>query len=840
MDFSVFDKMQNPVVVVSNDFIILFVNRSFELKFLLSSSDQNRHLNEIFTESLNQKAYQFCNQVIRDQSSGHAEWHFSGQVATSQVYTMDGGFVIIFSPLRCDEAKPMGSDYGKGIRMMSKEGEADLFYETAIRMNRSLSLKGIYDELHDAISKLMDCDGFFVSEYDSSTKELSCRYARQEGLAIDETVFPRIPLDASGGGTQSIAVRTGQSQLINDYQQRRQKVKVHYYYDPKHDQGLISEDVPRDKPTTQSAVIVPIKLGKIVIGVLQVFSYRLNGYTNEDLHKVEALTAFAAGVTRNALLFETIRKEIRRRHQIQMDLADSRERLQSIVETLPCLLVICDRNGNIIYQSPNCEHFAGPQKRCAHGEIVWWIHPDDKERVRAVFLDALAKEKEHLGFEYKAVNRNGQSWYASSSWKALWGPENTFNGFVIQTNDVSQHHKLEAALRRRNLELDVLLQSTQSMATSLHLEDVMQMILERVRHMLSAAVCSVWLVSEETSEIVCHQVTGPQEDLVKGWRLQPGEGLVGWVIQNCENLYVKDVTLDDRHYTLIDNQTGFNVRSIVTVCIQTKDRPIGAIQVLDSRVDAFDKRAINLLESLAATAAITIENARLYRQAIWDAETKTILLQEMNHRVKNNISGIIGMLYTALRYLSPEEKVICERVIGDIVNRLQSLAAVHSLLSDMKWQPVLLSDLTMQIFKSTKQILQANNDVFVSINPSEIRVTAEQARNVSLVINEIVINTLKHGTKLNGKTKIDVNIRREDRKVIFRFQDNGPGFSESVLNGFSDHQGFTLIKQIIKRSMKGTVDFKNDDGAVIEIKFPECAKRSVLDESWNTSFLGGR
>ncbi|MCK4471612.1 MAG: PAS domain S-box protein, partial [Anaerolineae bacterium] len=112
---------------------------------------------------------------------------------------------------------------------------------------------------------------------------------------------------------------------------------------------------------------------------------------------------------------------------------------------------------------------------------------------------------------------------------------------------------------------------------------------------------------------------------------------------------------------------------------------IGVLQVVDTQVDRFQPTDLRLAESLATTAAIAIENARLYEQARQDAETKSVLLDEINHRVKNNLSAIIGLLYTERRYADMDSQATYQSVIQNLVNRVRGLATVHSLLSASGW-----------------------------------------------------------------------------------------------------------------------------------------------------------
>ncbi|MFQ5577393.1 MAG: GAF domain-containing protein, partial [Anaerolineae bacterium] len=266
-------------------------------------------------------------------------------------------------------------------------------------------------------------------------------------------------------------------------------------------------------------------------------------------------------------------------------------------------------------------------------------------------------------------------------------------------------------------------------------------MLEEVRRLLGAVASSVWLVDRDTGELVCHQTIGTGDSVVRGWRLAPGQGLAGWVLQHRQNLIVPDARTDARHFKGVDEQVGTEMRSILIARLQVKGETIGLIYVVDQPANRFKPADMLLVESLAATAAMAVENARLYRQAQHDAETRAVLLNEVNHRVKNNLAAIIGLLYVEKQHAQEENLAAHQTILDDMIHRIQGLAAVHGLLSARKWTPLPLSDLTAHIIRSMVKLFPTPREVSVAVAPSPTRVMPKQANSLALVINELVTNT---------------------------------------------------------------------------------------------------
>jgi PAS domain S-box-containing protein len=220
----------------------------------------------------------------------------------------------------------------------------------------------------------------------------------------------------------------------------------------------------------------------------------------------------------------------------------------------------------------------------------------------------------------ESQRREAQIWQRGDRWfRAIVDPmldgEGYLIGFVYVLEEITERKRTEQALRRRNRELSLLNQAGRTLNSSLELEEVLGAVLEEVRGLLDVVGCSAWLQDAETDDLVCRQVTGPRSDVARGWRLEPGAGIVGWVVDRGESLIVPDAERDERHFKGVDEETGLPIRSILSVPLQVKGSVIGALQAVDTEAGRFDSRDRRLLEALAASAAIAIQNARLYEQA---------------------------------------------------------------------------------------------------------------------------------------------------------------------------------------------------------------------------------
>ncbi|MCB0226990.1 MAG: GAF domain-containing protein, partial [Anaerolineae bacterium] len=181
--------------------------------------------------------------------------------------------------------------------------------------------------------------------------------------------------------------------------------------------------------------------------------------------------------------------------------------------------------------------------------------------------------------------------------------------------EILERKQAEQALQHHNQQLMLLNKASQTFISTLDLDQVLTALLQEVRYLLNVTAGSVWLTDFDTEEVFCRQATNPQIESVRQRRLLPGQGIVGWVVQHGKSVIVSDTRTDRRHYKGVDEQIGIEMRSILSVPLRVKQRVIGVLQVVDTQPDRFTANDLALLEPLAVTAAIAVENARLFEQA---------------------------------------------------------------------------------------------------------------------------------------------------------------------------------------------------------------------------------
>ncbi|MEK7277267.1 MAG: HD domain-containing phosphohydrolase [Chloroflexota bacterium] len=182
---------------------------------------------------------------------------------------------------------------------------------------------------------------------------------------------------------------------------------------------------------------------------------------------------------------------------------------------------------------------------------------------------------------------------------------------------VSVHNAQLYERERRRREQNELHQRVSSLLhETLDLDRLLHQVFEQVKSLLHAEGASVWLVDERLGVVVCHIATGAKADQLRQMAVPLGQGIVGAAVAQAETIFVADARSDPRVYRSVDTATGFVTRSLLTVPLLHQGRCLGAIQVVNKHEEDgnFTKGDQDLLEQLADSAALAIENAQLYAQ----------------------------------------------------------------------------------------------------------------------------------------------------------------------------------------------------------------------------------
>ncbi len=218
-----------------------------------------------------------------------------------------------------------------------------------------------------------------------------------------------------------------------------------------------------------------------------------------------------------------------------------------------------------------------------------------------------------------------------------------------------------------------------------------------------------------------------------------------------------------------------------------------------------------------------------------EIRVKNAMIQEVHHRVKNNLQTIAGLLRMQSRRVKSEE---AKQVLDETLNRILSIAVIHEFLSSENTNAINIKEISQRILAQFRQgMLSPDKDIQLELSGEVVYLPARQATACSLIINELVQNALEHGFEQKQNGFIRVNLADEGDQVIIVVVDNGDGLPATFQMDRPDSLGLNIVKILVEEDLKGQIDFKNGAGVTVTITFPKTLFKG--EEGWPDKHSAG-
>lgn len=211
------------------------------------------------------------------------------------------------------------------------------------------------------------------------------------------------------------------------------------------------------------------------------------------------------------------------------------------------------------------------------------------------------------------------------------------------------------------------------------------------------------------------------------------------------------------------------------------------------------------------------ERTKLLAQLEKSLDEKNTIIREMNHRIKNNLMIISNMIdFNIMDSIEDHER----NVLKDIQSRITTIGSLHELLYfGEKYDMFPLQGYVHKLIEAFSKSVESL-DITFELNVEDIKVHANTAIPIGMIINEFITNSVKYAFKSSGNPSIKIDISRSDCVIKLVMSDNGSGFPpgyEIKSGGFGSQIMNALVKQL-----KGEVSVSSADGAMVTIFFPCC------------------
>lgn len=230
-------------------------------------------------------------------------------------------------------------------------------------------------------------------------------------------------------------------------------------------------------------------------------------------------------------------------------------------------------------------------------------------------------------------------------------------------------------------------------------------------------------------------------------------------------------------------------------------------EAFDSMLDTLEDHLKNLDQKVEERTLALEESLK----------TKEMLLKEIHHRVKNNLSLTINFIKLQ-RYKIDNPQI--QAVLGDIENRIYTMALLHTKLYESKnLDSIDMKKYIEELVFDIAHSYPLSHKIILHVNVEKITLAIDDALPCGLIINECVTNAIKHAFGEEGGV-IEVSLVEESGHMVLCISDNGKGFSPQMPSlKEAKTLGLQLIHTIVTKQLFGTIVSHSEKGLRWEIAF---------------------
>ncbi len=319
--------------------------------------------------------------------------------------------------------------------------------------------------------------------------------------------------------------------------------------------------------------------------------------------------------------------------------------------------------------------------------------------------------------------------------------------------------------------------------------------------------------------------------------------IVHYVARTQENVVLDDAT--QKGYFANDTYiVKHRPKSVLCLPLINQGK-LTAILYLENNLmtDTFTPARLEVLRLLSSQISVSIENSLLYnnleqivaerteelKQEIIERKKaeeqikaslneKEILLQEIHHRVKNNMTVVSSLLKL---HGNSEEDERVKIALKESQSRIYAMSAVHEILYSS--ENLADIDLKSYLSKISGTLIQTYSlkpgQVKFNIDGDNIKLNLEKASPLGLTMNELISNSLKYAFPDDKPGEITVTINQLDDKLELTIMDNGIGIPDNLDWKNPSTLGLKLVRALVENQLDGSLEMESNNGTKFIIKF---------------------
>jgi two-component sensor histidine kinase len=369
---------------------------------------------------------------------------------------------------------------------------------------------------------------------------------------------------------------------------------------------------------------------------------------------------------------------------------------------------------------------------------------------------------------------------------------------AISIENARLYSRTDARLRRKVAELGTLQRVSRTVASSLDLAHVLRSIAEAAVELVNAEAAAIFRLARPGAD------DGRNPSPTVEYRVGHSRQVVD--VESRDEFVMEVIESGAAQAMEMEYLDGGG--RLYCLPLRSAREHLGALCLRLASGTELTEDELGLLQAFTDSASIAIENAELYQDARHGLETASTLLQEMHHRVRNNLQTVAALLSIQLRQLADEPGAVHLReAIGSDERRLggATIDAIARLVAE----------------EAHSTLIPPGLRVRFEIPKSDIEVPSKQATVLALLTNELVSNAVTHGFRGRTRGRVSIRAQREGNLVRLDVANDG----QRIPEGFDPHEsrglGMRIVQRLVSSDLRGEFAIQSsNDGTVASITFP--------------------
>ncbi len=540
---------------------------------------------------------------------------------------------------------------------------------------------------------------------------------------------------------------------------------------------------------------------------------------------------------------------------------EERRRLQVILDTLPVGVVLADKEGRMVETNKLFDEIwrgRAPMTKGVEDYDVyqgWWagsgapLRGEDWPLARAIRYGEVS-----YGEVVDIQRFDGTRGTILNSAAPIRDKHGNITGALVVVQDITARKQLEETLEQRNRDLNTLNLVGQKLAATLDLHVLLQQLLGAVTELTDADKSCVWLRDELSEDrLICRAASDKSLlDTLAEIRPRQGEGIAGWVADQGESIIISQVSGDTRFSPETDVWPDYPLNSVLAVPLRFQDRVVGVLEALNKAGGQFSPSDRALVETLAASAATAIENARLVdalRQRTDELQARNDELKAFAHTVAHDLKAPLAPIVGFAEMLSEELETFSEAELRKYLNTIRkSGRKMTNIIEELLLlAEVREKDVSLHVLDTATIVREAQNRIapLYAVDSADVSLPESwpPALGHAPWVEEVWANYLSNALKYGGSPpRVELGATVEPRGGWVRFwvRDYGPGiapedqarlFAPFTQVGRKRHHGHGLGLSIVRRIVEklgGTVGVKSapGEGSTFYFTLPAATERA--------------